>query len=70
MSSKKLDCADDLNSAIAHIEAGTGKMGMTLLTKYRDCHKTHATCPFKGDACALPELLEGFFQNQGKSDGR
>jgi len=67
MASNDLDCADDLKNAIAHIEAGTGKMGMTLLTKYQDCHETHKSCPFKGDACVLPELLEGFFQNQDKS---
>jgi hypothetical protein len=57
----ELDCAGDLRIAIAHIEAGTGKFGLTLLSKYANCHITHETCPCRGEDCAIPELLEGFY---------
>lgn len=66
-SPQDLDCASDLHAAIQHIETGTGKLAITLLSKYSTCHETHPTCPYRGQNCAIPDLLEGFFNNQPNS---
>lgn len=65
----ELDCAADLRRAVAHIEAGTGTMGLTLLSKYRDCHANHPSCAYRGDDCAIPELLSGFRADGGEGTG-
>ena len=64
MSSRNLNCAADLKIAIAHIEAGTGKLGLALLSKYERCAITNKDCSYNGDSCVIPELLEGYTQTE------
>ncbi len=61
MKPEPLNCEADLHTAIAHIEAGTPKFGLVLLSKYQNCPHTNDECRYNGDECAIPELLEGFF---------
>lgn len=58
----ELACAADLKTAIAHIEAGTPKFGIALLSKYRNCKQTNQSCRYSGGDCAIPEIIEGFYR--------
>lgn len=54
-----LDCAAVLNKALAHIGNKNERLTLPLLMEYKGCHKTHPTCPYKGDDCAVQDVLKG-----------
>lgn len=57
---QSLDCAKDLNLALMHIEVGTHMLATTFLERYRGCHEQHMTCPYKGECCAVQDVIDGF----------
>jgi len=57
-----LDCAASLRTAIHHIEHNRLNMAITTLTSSKDCHIRHETCPFRGQDCAVQDIISGFFE--------
>jgi len=63
---RDLDCTEALQKALIFIEQNNMGIAMTALTPFQGCNKTHQTCEFKGDDCAVQDLIDGFFENAGK----
>jgi|GEM_PF-1178312 len=57
---KNLDCAKDLNLALKHIEVGSYMLASTFLGKHTGCHERHKSCPYKGEDCAVQDVIKGF----------
>lgn len=53
----RLDCSADLKTALLQ----QVRMALTLLSKWEGCNVEHADCPFRGEDCAVQDLIEGFF---------
>lgn len=60
--SADLDCARDLRTAMIHIDEERLNLAMALLSKWEKCNETHPTCRYRGDDCALQDLIKGFFE--------
>jgi hypothetical protein len=61
---KELDCEKNLHIALVHLENDSIPLAMAALTAYEGCHLAHKTCPYRGEDCAVQDLIEGFFKNQ------
>jgi hypothetical protein len=66
--STKLDCSRDLKTALMHIDQHQAKLALTLLTAWQGCHKTHPNCPFRGEDCAVQDVIVGFLATLKAAD--
>jgi len=65
---QKLDCSDDLRLALLHLDQKQMTLALTLLTKWEGCNESHLTCPYRGEDCAVQDLIEGFFPKGASGD--
>ena len=61
---QNLDCAKDLNLALKHIEVASHMLASTFLEKYKGCHERHTICPYRGEDCAVQDVIDGFCSDQ------
>lgn len=55
-----LDCQEDLKKALDWGKADSLKFAQLLLARWKGCHLTHESCEFRGDDCAVQDVIEGF----------
>jgi len=65
---KDLDCSTEINIALVHLKNGTPNLALGLLSGYKGCHLKHQTCEYRGEDCAVQDLIAGFFDKYKESD--
>jgi len=54
-----VECAPTLQLALRHIESNSDMLVLPILEGYLGCNKRHRTCPYKGEDCAVQDVIRG-----------
>jgi len=56
------ECTDIMQIALHHLRYGQPGIGLAIIEPYRDCKNRNESCPFKGEDCAMEEVINGLTQ--------